>query len=81
MLTTIEFDDQFLGRTVEVYDIWPDRLLPSKAQVRESPAPQIRPQFAFVIGHFPPQLTRMDGLKTETAGIILGPLHTSSYSI
>jgi len=43
MLTTIDFDDEVRLRTEEVYDVWPDRCLTTKAMAVELFQAQQRP--------------------------------------
>jgi hypothetical protein len=63
VLFTVELHYQFCGGTVEIGDVWTDRLLSSKAHATDVLAPQERPQLAFRLGRIRAELARKAALE------------------
>jgi hypothetical protein len=49
VLTAIQFDDESMFGAIEVYDVWPDRMLASELQPVQLPGSQDRPETPFCI--------------------------------
>jgi len=56
VLASIQFDDELHLKANEVYDVWTDRLLPSKFRSREPAVAKRLPEFALDAGLVAPQL-------------------------
>lgn len=48
MLATIEFNDQFLLKADQIYDIWPQRLLSAELMPAQLPTSKMLPQRFFL---------------------------------
>lgn len=57
MLSAIQFDDQFLLETNEVYYVWAQELLAPELVPKELTTPNTRPQGLFGVGHTLSELT------------------------
>ena len=67
VLATVQFDDEFCRRTIEIHDIGTDRLLSAKTQLAKALRSQMRPQFSFDIGGVTAQRRREALLQRSPA--------------
>ena len=52
MLTSVQFDDEILAWSIEVYDVVANSVLVSKMDIAHAMGSQVCPEFGFWFGHF-----------------------------
>jgi len=50
MMTSVHLDNKPMGGTIEVYDVWANRMLPSELQPVQLSCPKDRPEMPLCIG-------------------------------